>query len=67
MIILCYTVPEIWCVTDVTVIFHFHLKKFKKTPRDIIILHMCTKNYDQMMYDFGDMVRNGRTDGESDI
>ena len=22
----------------------------KKTPGDIIILHMCTKNYDQMMY-----------------
>ena len=27
------------------------LKKMKKkTPGDIIILHMCTKNYDQMMY-----------------
>ena len=25
-------------------------KKMKKTPGDIIILHMCTKNYDQMMY-----------------
>ena len=25
-------------------------KKKKKTPGDIIILHMCTKNYDQMMY-----------------
>ena len=25
-------------------------KKEKKTPGDIIILHMCTKNYDQMMY-----------------
>ena len=22
----------------------------KKTPKDIIILHMCTKNYNQMMY-----------------
>ena len=21
--IICYTVPEIWCVTDVIVIFHF--------------------------------------------
>ena len=25
-------------------------KKTKKTPGDIIILHMCTENYDQMMY-----------------
>ena len=25
-------------------------KKMKKSPGDIIILHMCTKNYDQMMY-----------------
>ena len=26
-----------------------NLKKMKKTPGDIIILHMCTKNYNQMM------------------
>ena len=26
------------------------LKKMKKIPGDIIILHMCTKNYDQIMY-----------------
>ena len=32
------------------------LKKWKKTPGDIIILHMCTKNYDQMMYGSWDMV-----------
>ena len=25
IMIICYTVPEIWCVTDVTVIFHFGL------------------------------------------
>ena len=66
MIIYC-TVPEIWHVTDVIVIFHFglffallppkkqskkyeFLKKMKITPRDIIILHMCAKSYDQMMY-----------------
>ena len=47
-------------------------------PGDIIILHMCTKNYDQMMYGSWDMdaiVRDGqmdwrtdrRTDGKSDI
>ena len=56
--IICYTVPEIWHVTDVIVIFHFGLffallppknqsfKKIKKTTGDIIILYMCTKNYD---------------------
>ena len=62
--IICYTVPEIWHVTDVIVIFHSGLffallqpkkknfKKTKKTPGDIIILHMCTKHYDQIMYGF---------------
>ena len=25
IMIICYTVPEIWCVTDVIVIFHFGL------------------------------------------
>ena len=52
-----------------------NLKKTKKTPGDIIILHMCTKNYDQMMYSSWDMVcdgrterrTDGRTDGKSDI
>ena len=34
-----------------------NFEKLKKTPGDIIILHMCNKNYDQMMY--GDMVRDG--------
>ena len=58
--IICYTVPEIWCMTDV-IIFHFgpffglpphpnspktqNLKKLKNTPGDIIILHKCTKNH----------------------
>ena len=52
--IICYTVPEIWRMTDVIVTFHFgsffallrpnspknqNLKKMKKTPGDIIILH----------------------------
>ena len=64
------TVPEIWCLTDVT-ISHFGLfftflppnspknqnfEKMRKTPGNIIILHMCTKNYDQMMYLSWDMV-----------
>ena len=53
------------CMADVIVISHFGLffallppnspkkqnfEKTKKKPGDIIILHMCTKNYDQMTY-----------------
>ena len=30
----------------------------KQTPEDIIILHKCTKNYDQMMYSSLDMVHD---------
>ena len=37
----------------------------KKMPRDII-LHMCTKNYDQMMYGSRDFFHNGWTDGQLD-
>ena len=73
--IIFYTVPDIWCVTDVIVIFHFglffalytpnnpkneNLKKTKKTPGDvIIILHKCNKNHDHMLYCSWDMVRDG--------
>ena len=38
----------------------------KKAPGDIIILHMCIKSYDQMMYSSWEMVRDGRTDGRTD-
>ena len=64
--VICYTVPEIQRVTDVIFIFHFGLffallppynpknqnfkKMKKKTPGDIIILEMRTKNYVYMMY-----------------
>ena len=44
--------------------------KMKKTPADIIILHMSTINYGQMMYGSCDMVCMGwmdrRTDGWMD-
>ena len=89
IMIICYTVPEIWHMTDVIVIFHFGLflpfyppnslknqnfQKRKIMHGDIIILHMCTKNYNQMMYGSWDMVhdrrtdrqRDGQTDGKSD-
>ena len=65
IIIICYTVPEIWCVTDAIVIFHFGLffvhlsltarkmkiskKKKKKTPGDVI-LRKCTKTRGHVLY-----------------
>ena len=62
--IICYTVPEIWCVTDV-IIFHFGLffaflpsnspknqnfENMKKTPGAMVILHPCTINHDQIIH-----------------
>ena len=57
-------VPEIWSTTD-RIFCHFgpfflpfyhtnnpenqSLEKMKKMPGDIIILYMCTKNYDHMI------------------
>ena len=35
-----------------------NFEKMKTIPGDIIILHMCNKNYDQMMYGSWDMVRD---------
>ena len=35
-------------------------------PEDIIILHMSTKNYDQMMYSSWDVVHDRRTDRQTD-
>ena len=80
IMIICYTVPEIWCMMDVIVIFHFGLffalffspknwnlkKKKKNTPEGIIILHMCTKKYDQMMYASWDIVCDRWTDRQMD-
>ena len=55
--IICYTVPEIWCVTDLIVIFHFGLffcpftsvtaqkteikKKKKKKHPEISSFYIC--------------------------
>ena len=36
-----------------------NFEKMKKTPGDLIILHMRTKNYDQMMYTSWDIVHHG--------
>ena len=35
------------------------LKNWKKTPGDIIILHICTKNHDLMLYSSLDIMCNG--------
>ena len=40
-----------------------NFKKMKKTTGDIIILHMCTRNYDQMMHSSWDKVCDRRKDG----
>ena len=38
---------------------NFKKIKIKKVPGDVIILHMCTKNYDHMLYCSLDMAYNG--------
>ena len=43
-----------------------NFKKMKKVPGDIIILHMCTKNYDWMAYGSWDMVCDRQTDRRMD-
>ena len=43
-----------------------NFEKIKKTTGDIILLHTCTKNQDQIMYSSRDMLRDGQTDGRMD-
>ena len=75
IMIICYTVPEIWFMTDVIVIFilgytffpfyspdspkNENFKKMKNSPADIINLHKCTKNQDDMLYYPWDMAHVG--------
>ena len=74
IMIIWYTVPEIWYLTDVIVIFHFGLflallppnlhkkwkfQKNKKTPGNIIILHNCTTSHDHMLYCSWGMTHDG--------
>ena len=73
IMIIGYTVPDIWHVTDVIVTFilgyflpfypcnspkYKDFKKMKKMPGDII-LHKCTKNYDHLLYCSWDMAHGG--------
>ena len=81
IMIICYVVPEICCVTDILFIFHFglflslytpkrpknqNLKKMKKTHGYIIILHMYSTNYDYMMYSSWDRLCNRQMNGWTD-
>ena len=66
-------VPEIWRATEriFVILDHFCpftsltiqkikiLKKMKKMPEHIIILHKCNKNHDHMLYCSRDMVHDG--------
>ena len=66
----CYAVPEIWHMTDVIVSFHskkskLKKKTWKKTPGDII-LHRCTKNYDQWFLRHGERWTDRETDRQMD-
>ena len=71
IMIICYIVLEIWCVTDVILIFHFGLfftllppltaQKIKTTTKwkknaDLINLYQCTENHDYMLYCSWNMV-----------
>ena len=61
--IICYTVPEIWCVTDVIIFIlgyflpfyplttqKIKIKKKRKKHLEVSLFYTCPKNYDQMMY-----------------
>ena len=72
--VIWYTVLEIWRMrcnwyfsfraifcpfTPLTCPKNENFKKIKKAPRDITILHKCTKNHDHMLYCPGDMAHDG--------
>ena len=74
LMIIGYSVPEIWHMMDVIVSFHFGLffcpftplkpkkwkyQKIKKIPGGNIILLKCTKNHNHMLYCSWDMVCAG--------
>ena len=74
IMIIAYTVSEIWHVMGLIVIFHYglffpfyppnspkneNIKKMKIISEDIIILQKCTKSHDHMLYCSWDMVRDG--------
>ena len=54
----CPFTPPPPCPTPLTTWKIKTLKKKKKTPGDIIILHICTKNHDHLLYCSLDMAWN---------
>ena len=80
MTIISCMVPATWSALD-RIFCHFgpffallhpnnpknqNFEKMKKMAEDIIILHMCTKNYDHMINSSSDMVCGRRTNGWTD-
>ena len=51
----CHFRPFFWTFNPLTTWKIKSSKKSKKTPRDIIILHMCIINDNHMMYCYWDM------------
>ena len=48
-----------WCAATTHVVFFLmtglnvvFFKTYRKTPQDLIISHLCTKNLDDMIYSF---------------
>ena len=80
IMIICYNVPEIWCVTDVIVIFQFGLFfvllplqqpknwKFHKNEKKPWRYHHFTHVYQKLWLDDVRFLRNGArwTDGRTD-
>ena len=75
--IICCAVPEIQCMKNKTFIFYFELFSVCPAPpstplipknrkKKNLILHMCTKNCDLMMYGSWNNVRDGSTDWQTD-
>ena len=73
IMIICYSIPEIWHVTNFYFSFilgyflpfyaqEIKIKKWNNTLGNIIILRLCTKNYDHTIYGSWDMGRHWRTD-----
>ena len=78
IMIICHTVPEIWHVTYIIVIFHFGLffplfqpknQNFKKKLKKFWRYHHFTHVYHKLWLDDVRFLRYGarRTDGKSDI
>ena len=74
IMIICYTVPEIWCMTDAIVIFHFRLffallpqkSNFLKNEKNTWRYHHFTHVYQTLWLDDVRFLRNGvqQTDGQ---